>query len=233
MGEFAFGQPVRRKEDPRLLTGAGTFIEDRRLDRQAHAVLLRSPHAHARIIAMDPAEAAAMPGVLGIVTGADLARDGIGGIPCDYDPPIFGTGAGLTTPVVRPPFPALARDRVRYVGEGVALVVAETVAQAKDAAERIAVEYEILPAIAETAAANAPDAPLVWGEAPGNVAFVWEAGDRKKTDAAFAAASRVVSVELANNRVVLAALETRGAIGAYDEASGRYTLHAATQMPHG
>jgi aerobic carbon-monoxide dehydrogenase large subunit len=233
MGEFAFGQPVRRKEDPRLLTGRGAFIEDRREPGEAHAVLLRSPHAHARILSIDTAAARSAPGVLGIFTGRDLEADGIGGIPCEFVPPKFGISGIENCRVVRPHFPALALDRARFCGEGVALVVAETIAQAKDAAELIVVDYEPLPATVGTRQARAPDAARVHEAAPGNVAFSWEAGDKAGVDAAFLRAHRVVGVELVNNRVVIGAMETRGALGLYDAGSGRFTLYTATQMPHG
>ena len=233
MGEFAFGQPVRRKEDPRLLTGRGTFIEDRRISGEAHAVLARSPHAHARILSVDAAAARALPGVLAIFTGADLDADGIGGIPSEFVPPKFGVSGIEKCLVVRPHFPSLALDRVRFCGEGVALVVAESAAQAKDAAELITVDYEPLPAVIGMAEARAPGAPLLHDGAHGNVSFDWEAGDKPAVDTAIGRAHRVARVELANNRVVIGAMETRGAIGLHDAKTGRFTLYAATQMPHG
>jgi carbon-monoxide dehydrogenase large subunit len=233
MGEFAFGQPVKRKEDPRLLTGRGVFIEDRRELGETHAVLVRSPHAHARILSIDATAASALPGVLGIFTGADLDVDAIGGIPCEFVPPKFGASGVENCPVVRPHFPALALDRVRFCGEGVALVVAESVPQAKDAAELITIDYEPLPATVGTSEARAAEAAQVHEVAPGNVSFTWEAGDKTAVDAAFARAHRVARVDLVNNRVVIGAMETRGALGLYDARSGRFTLYTATQMPHG
>ncbi|HLJ22029.1 MAG TPA: xanthine dehydrogenase family protein molybdopterin-binding subunit, partial [Stellaceae bacterium] len=233
MGEFAFGQPVRRKEDPRLLTGRGTFIEDRRVAGEAHAVLVRSPHAHARILSIDTAAARDLPGVLAIFTGADLDADGIGGIPSEFVPPKFGISGIENCPVVRPHFPALTLDRVRFCGEGVALVVADTAAQAKDAAELVSVDYEPLPAVIGMDEARAVEAPRLHEIAHGNVCFAWEAGDKAAVDAAVARAHQVTRVELVNNRVVIGAMETRGAIGLYDASTRRFTLHAATQMPHG
>lgn len=233
MGEFGFGQAVRRKEDPRLLTGRGQYIDDRHLPGECHAVVLRSPHAHARIRGIDVTVAATAPGIVGVLTGADIAKDGIGGVPCDYAMPSYPPREGEPAPIIRPPYPALAHDVVRYVGEGVALVLAETVAQARDAAELIAVDYEPLQAISGMIEAVAAGAPLLWREAPGNIAFTWEAGDRAATDAAFAAAHHVALVELANSRVIMAALETRGALAAYDPATARYTFYTASQMPHG
>jgi carbon-monoxide dehydrogenase large subunit len=232
MGEFGFGQSVRRKEDVRLLTGRGCFIEDRNLPGQAHAALLRSPHAHARLVAIDAAAALTMPGVLAVLTGADLEADRIGTIPASFKPPVF-PGSPQDTPVVEPPYPALARDRVRFVGDPVALVVAETREQAREAVERIVVEYDPLPSVTETADAASPDAPRLWEAAPGNVAFAWYAGDAAAVEAGFTAARHVVRLELINNRIVAAAMETRGALGAFDAATSRYTLYTASQMPHG
>ena len=233
MGEFAFGQPVRRKEDPRLLSGRGTFIEDRRLPGEAVAYVLRSPHAHARLVGIDAAATAAMPGVLAVLTGKDLAADGIGGIPCEFTPPKFGVTGMENCPVVRPHFPAIAADRVRYVGEAVALVVAETAAEARDAAEQILVDYETLPAAIGTAEAAKPGAPQIHDEAPSNVSFRWHAGDQPGVEAGFARAHRVAAIEVVNNRVAIAAMETRGALGVHDAATGRLTLYTGTQMPHG
>jgi carbon-monoxide dehydrogenase large subunit len=233
MGEFGWGQPVRRKEDPRLLTGRGHFIADRIVAGECHAVVLRSPHAHARIRALDAASAREAPGVVAVLTGADLAADGIGGIRSDFALPFFPPRDGAPFPVVHPHFPPLAVERVRFVGEGVALVLAETADAARDAAELIEIDYEPLAAVTGAAEAAEAAAPRIWPEAPGNIAFTWEAGDRGATDAAFARADRVTSVELINSRVIMAALETRGAIGEWDAASGRFTLGTASQMPHG
>ncbi|MBV9521992.1 MAG: xanthine dehydrogenase family protein, partial [Alphaproteobacteria bacterium] len=233
MGEFGFGQSVRRKEDLRLLTGHGRFIDDRRLAGECHAVLLRSPHAHAHLGKIDAAAAAASPGVLAVLTGADLAADGIGGVPCDFALPIYPPGPGGPPPIIRPSFPALALDRVRFVGEGVALILAETVAAAHEAAERVAIEYDPIPSVTDPAAATAPGSPLIHAEAARNIAFTWEAGDRAATEAAFAAAHHVTTLDLVNGRVIMAAMETRGALGEYDGRAARFVLHTASQMPHG
>jgi carbon-monoxide dehydrogenase large subunit len=232
MDKFGFGQPVRRREDVRLVTGAGVFIEDRTGAGLAHAVVLRSPHAHARLVAVDAAAAKAAPGVLAVLTGDDGQADGIGGIPCDFALPVF-PGSPRESAIVRPDYPVLARGRVRFVGEPVALVVAETREAARDAAELIDIRYEPLPAAADLAGAAEPDAPLLHAEAPGNVAFAWSAGDAEAVRDAFATAARVVELALVNNRVVVSAMETRGALGAWDPALRRYTLHTASQMPHG
>ncbi len=233
MGEFGWGQPVRRKEDPRLLTGRGRFIADQRVDGECHAFILRSPHAHARIRALDTTAALAAPGVLAVLTGKELAADGIGGIRSDFALPVYPPRSAPPFPVVRPHFPCLAIECVRFVGEGVAMVVADTPEAARDAAEQIEIDYEPLASVTGTADAAMPGAPLLWPDAPDNTAFAWEAGDRAATDAAFAGAHRIARVQLVNNRIIMAALETRGAIGAWDEASGRFTLDTASQMPHG
>ncbi len=233
MGEFGWGQPVPRKEDPRLLTGRGRFIADLRVEGECYAFILRSPHAHANIGALDAAAALQAPGVLAVLTGKELAADGIGGIRSDFPLPFYPPRAAPPFPVVRPFFPCLAIERVRFVGEAVVMVVAETVEAARDAAELIEIDYQPLASVTGTAEAAAPGAPLLWPDAPGNTGFDWEAGDRGATDAGFAHAHRVARVELVNSRVIMAALETRGAIGAWDSPSGRFTLHTASQMPHG
>jgi aerobic carbon-monoxide dehydrogenase large subunit len=233
MGEYGWGQPVRRKEDPRLLTGRGRFIADRRVAGECDAVILRSPHAHALITALDAGAARQAPGVLAVLTGNDLATDGIGGIPSDFTLPFYPPPAGRPFPVIRPFFPCLAKERVRFVGEGVAMVIADTVEAARDAAELIEIDYEPLASVTGTTEAAASDAPQIWPEAPGNVAFTWEAGDRQATDAGFARADRVARADIVNGRIIMAALETRGAIGEWDAASGRFTLSTASQMPHG
>ena len=169
--KFGMAQSVRRLEDPRLLRGLGRYSDDVELPRQAYAVVVRAVHAHARLRAVDASAARTSPGVLAALTGADLAADGLGNLPTDTtrkrrdDSPAFPT-----------PRPALARDRVRHVGDPIAFVVADTREQAVDAAALVSVDYEPLPAAASTAGAMLPGAPLVWDEAPDNVAFVWQAG---------------------------------------------------------
>jgi carbon-monoxide dehydrogenase large subunit len=230
MGANAFGQPLRRKEDARLLTGQGRFTADMALPGMAHAAMLRSPHAHARIRGIDAAAARALPGVLAVLTGADLAADGIGGVPPGSDLIRFPGSDTAPGYAFRPPFPALAHDRVRFVGESVAMVVAESEAGARDALELIAVDYDPLPCVVETDAATA--GPAVWDEAADNVCFRWHAGDAAAVEAAFARAARIVRLRAVNNRIQVGALETRGAIGEFDAASGRFTLHTGSQMPH-
>ena len=224
MGRFGVGQPLRRVEDQRFLTGGGRYSDDIELPGQARAVLVRSPYAHGEIRGIDTAEAAAAPGVLGVYTADDLSADGIGDIPCLM---VIPGKNGSTTTV--PPHPALARDRVRYVGDPVALVVAETHQQARDAAELVALEVETLPAVIEAVDAVAPDAPQIWQEAPGNISLDWEIGDKAATDAAFASAPRVTRITLVHNRLVPSPIEARGALGEYDPESGEITLTTGTQ----
>jgi carbon-monoxide dehydrogenase large subunit len=226
--KFAIGQSVRRLEDPRLVQGLGRYSDDVSLPREVRAVLVRSPHAHARIRGADPAAALAAPGVLAVLTAAELAADGVGNLPTDR-----GRKRRDGTPAFPTPRPALARGRVRHVGDPVALVVAETHAQALDAAERLVIDYEPLPAVTATADALRPGAPAVWEEAPDNVAFLAEAGQREAVARAFASASRVARVDFVVTRVAAAPLEPRAAVGEYDRRSGRYTLHTGIQAPHG
>src|SRR5258708_7070146 len=208
MGQFGMGQPVRRLEDHRLVTGHGRYTDDINLARQVYLHVLRSPHAHARIGRLDTAEAAAAPGVLAVFTAADLARDGIGTIP--FLTPLPNRDG---SPCKAMPYPVLAADVVRHAGDAVAVIVAETSAQARDAGELVAVDYETLPAAVNTLAALEPGQPLVWDAAPGNLPLDWEIGDKAATDKAFATAKHVVALRLGNNRLVANSLETRHAIG--------------------
>ena len=230
MARFGIGQAARRKEDDVLLTGKGVFQDDVALDGEAHACFVRAPHAHAEIAAIDAAAAREGAGVLAVYTSADT--DGLGTLPCTADAFVALTRPD-GSPACYPPNPMLARARVRHVGEAVAMVVAETRDAARDAAERVAVDYRPLPAVVDAAEARAPDAPQLWAEAPGNLSCLWEQGDRAATDAAFAAADRAVDIELVNNRVIVNTIEPRGALGAYDPATGRYTLHTNSQHVFG
>ena len=226
--KFAVGQSVRRLEDPRLLQGLGRYSDDVSLPREAHAVLARSPHAHARIRGIDTRAALKLPGVLAVLTAAELAADGVGNLPSDR-----GRKRRDGSPASPTPRPALLRERVRHVGDPVALVIAETHEQALDAADQLRVDYEPLPAVAGTANALRPGAPAVWDEAPDNVAFVAQAGQREPVDRAFAGAAHVARVDFVVTRVAAAPLEPRAAVGEYDRRSGRYTLHTGIQAPHG
>jgi len=227
MNETGIGAAVRRVEDRRFLTGRGKYIDDIDQRGQLYAWMLRSPHAHARINGVDTKAASQAPGVVAIFTGADMAADEVGGIPCAWQ--IHNKDG---SPMSEPPHPPLAVGKVRYVGDQVAVVIAETKAQARDAAEIIAVDYEVLPTVIDMDLALADDAPLVHDDVANNMCFDWEIGDKDATDAAFAAADHVVSIEVTNNRLIPNAMEPRAAIARYDPSGGNYTLHTTTQNPH-
>ncbi len=227
MTERLIGAAIPRKEDARFLRGLGRYTDDLSFPGQAHAVILRSPHAHARIRAIDAAAARAMPGVLLVLTGEDLAAMGVGGLPCGWQ--VTGVDG---KPMAEPPHPVLAREIVRHQGEPIALVVAETLAKAKDAAEAVRVDLEALPAVTDALAALAPDAPLVHAELGHNRCYEWTIGDRAAVDAAFARAARVAEVELVNNRLVPNALETRACNAVHDPAADSWTVYLTTQNPH-
>jgi aerobic carbon-monoxide dehydrogenase large subunit len=227
MTKYGVGQPVSRFEDPRLLRGQGRYQDDVNLPGQAYAVILRSPHAHARIRAIDTTAAAAAPGVLAVYTGEDVARDGLGTMTMRLQ-----RKRPDGSPMFARPHPGLVRDRVRHVGDPVVMIVAETVALAKDAADLIAVDYEPLPSVTDTAKAARPGAPPVWDECPDNISNLFEAGDKATTEAAFARAAQIVRRRYVISRVYAHFMETRGAIGTYDPGEGRYTLYADCQYPH-
>src|SRR5271170_2267222 len=227
MGDFALGQPVPRFEDPRLLRGGGRYVDDMVLPRMAFGHVLRSPYAHARIRAVDVARAKAAPGVLAVLTGTDWQAAGWGDLPVPDGMRRRGGG-----PMYRPRFPALASDRVRWVGDYVAFVVAETKHQAADAAELIEVDYEPLPAIVSTEGAVAAGAPRVWEDCPDNICFVHEVGDKAAVEAGFARADHVTKRRLVINRVTAAAMEPRGSIGDYNPSDGRYTIYTTLQRTH-
>jgi carbon-monoxide dehydrogenase large subunit len=227
----AIGRPVPRKEDLFLLTGKGRFSDDFSLPGQAHAVMVRSPYPHARIRGSDKSAATAMPGVLGIFTGQDLLADGLGPIPHDpvpstkFDMKLTGRNG---TPVFIGPHLLLPADKARHVGEAVAMVVAQTKAQALDAAEAVEVDYEELPFVLQADDAMAPGAPAVWDEVPTNTPVETWFGDREATDAAFAQADHVVKMDFHIGRVTGVPLEPRAAVAQYDKASGKYTLYAGS-----
>jgi carbon-monoxide dehydrogenase large subunit len=220
--KFGIGQPVPRTEDPVLVRGAGCYTDDLKLAGEAYAVMVRSRFAHGIIKRIDTTAARAMPGVLGAYTGADLAEYGT--LKCIVP---FKNRDG--TPMRMPPRPALPTDKVRFVGDPVAFVVAETPLQAKDAAEAVEIDIDPLPAVTTPKAAAAPDAPLLHEEAPGNIALDYHYGDADAVAAAFAKAAHITRVKLINSRVVVNAMEPRAALATYDGASGRYTLHVPTQ----
>ena len=227
MGQFGIGQAVRRFEDVRLLRGEGRFHDDVNLPGQTHAVLVRSTHAHARILGIDASAARRAPGVLAIVTGGDLAREGLGTMRMTLK-----RTRPDGSPMWAPPHHGLVRDRARYVGDPVALVVAATRAQAEDAAERVRIDYEPLASVTSAAAAVLPGSPPVWDECPDNVSNVFAAGDKAATDAAFDRAARVVRRRYVITRVHAQYIEPRGALGVYDPGEDRYTLYADVQYPH-
>jgi carbon-monoxide dehydrogenase large subunit len=225
------GKPLPRKEDARLVTGKGHFTDDFSLEGQVFAAMVRSPHPHARIIAIDAGAAKTMPGVLGVFTGADCAADGLAPIPHDpvpktkYDMKLTGPGGGA---VFAGPHVLLPVDRVRHVGEAVAMVVAATKAQALDAAEAVSVDYQELPFVLHSEDAMAAGAPALWDGAPNNLCVDSSFGDAAATDRAFARAAHVVRRKFHIGRVTGVPLEPRAALGAYDAATGRYTLHAGS-----
>jgi carbon-monoxide dehydrogenase large subunit len=222
MAKFGLSQSVRRVEDPRLLTGRGNYTDDISIPGQVHGTVLRSPHAHARITGIDISPAMEVPGVLAVITGADLQAAGLGEVPCAI--PLKNRDG---TPRSETPRLALATDTVRHVGDPVAFVVAETPQAARDGAEAVMVDYDVMPAITDLAAAHLPGAPEVWASAPGNICFDWEAGDKEKTDAAFARAAHVTRLTVVNNRVVVASIEARAAVAGWE--GGKLTLHTNTQ----
>ncbi|MBL6951146.1 MAG: xanthine dehydrogenase family protein molybdopterin-binding subunit [Alphaproteobacteria bacterium] len=220
----AVGQSVSRTEDPRLLRGEGRYTDDINLPGQAHAFVLRSPHAHGIIRSIDLVAALAMPGVLAIYTGADLQAAGYGPLPC-----MVALKSHDGSPLIAPENPALAVDRVRYLGHPVAAVIAESITQAKDAAEAIGLDIEELPAVDNVAAAAVPNAPQVWPDIPGNQCLDYHAGDFAAVEAAFAKAAHVSRLKFFNNRLVVAALEPRAAVAAYGVEDQRFTLHIGCQ----
>ena len=218
------GSAVRRKEDYRFLTGAGQYTDDITQASQSYAVFVRSPHAHANIKSIDTARAKAMPGVVAIFTGADI--DGkMGGLPCGW---LITSTDG--TPMKEPPHPILAIGKARYVGDQVAMVIAETLEQAKNAAEAVDVDYDVLPAVIDMR--TAAQGPAVHDAAPDNHCYKWAIGDKSQVDAAFANAAHVTKLDLTNNRLVPNAMEPRAAIGMYNRATEEYTLYVANQNPH-
>jgi aerobic carbon-monoxide dehydrogenase large subunit len=226
--QFALGQAVPRTEDPRLLTGRGRYTDDFLLPRLAHAYVLRSPHAHARIVSLDTRAAREIPGVLAVLTGADWAAEKFGA-----PGPIIPRQRRDGSPMFVPYRPALARDRAMLVGDPVAFVVAENVNLAKDASERITVDYEPLPCVTATEAALSAAAPRLWPECRDNECFFFRQGDRRAVEAAFIRADHVTRLKLVFNRVTAATMEPRGCIAEWDDRLARFTLYVGTQRPHG
>ncbi|MDZ4868472.1 MAG: xanthine dehydrogenase family protein molybdopterin-binding subunit [Alphaproteobacteria bacterium] len=221
------GSGVKRKEDHRFITGQGRYTDDINRPGQAHAYFLRSPHAHAKIKSIDTAAALKAKGVVAIFTGKDIAADKLGGLICGWmvtskDGSAMKNGA----------HPALALDTVRYVGDHVAIVIAETHAQARDASELVNVDYEELPVVTDPAKAQSQGAPQIHAEAPRNTIYQWEIGNKPETEAALKKAATVVKLNLTNNRLIPNAMEPRAAIGDYDDGTGGYTLYVTSQNPH-
>jgi len=227
MGDFGIGQPVPRAEDPYLVRGAGRYVDDVKLIGEARAYVLRSPHAHARIVAIDAARARAAPGVVLVLTGSDPALLALG-LQRPWHPRKRRDGS----PVFISPQPLLARERVHYVGDPVALIVAETIDQAKDAAELIEIDYETLPAVPTTEAAIAPGAPAVWQDCPDNIAFMHELGDKTAVEKAFTTAAHVVRHRMVISRLTTNSMEPRGCLAEYDAREDRTTLRCTVQVPH-
>lgn len=224
MGQFGIGQPLRRKEDSRLLQGCGAYTDDMNVEGQFWAAVLRSPHPHAAILAIDLETAKAAPGVKAVFTSTDLDADGVPDMPCEVE---LSDLSGA--PMWKPMRPILARERVRFVGECVAIVIASTQAEAREAAELIEIEWSELPGVADAREAIAPKAPLVWPELGGNVPVHWQNKAPAEADAAMAGAAWRVSVSIVNNRLVPAPMEPKGALASWDEAEGKLTLWAPTQ----
>jgi len=226
MSNSPIGKSLARREDQRFLTGVGQYTDDVVMPGQTWGVFLRSPHAHARIRGIDTSRALKAPGVVAIFTGADLAEAKVAGLPCGW---LIHSKDG--SPMKEPAHPVLAQGKVRYVGDQVALIVAESLNQAKDAAELIDVDYEPLPAVIDTAAADKAPA-AVHDEAPDNVCYDWGHGDKAAVDAAFAKAAHVTRLDLVNNRLIPNAMEPRAANAVYSRHDDSYTLYVANQNPH-
>src|ERR1700694_4815925 len=227
MNATGIGAAVRRKEDHRFITGKGHYTADVNRPGETHACFVRSPHAHARIKGIDATAARAMPGVLAVLTGADLAADKLGNLICGW---MIHSKDGSAMKMA--PHPALAHTKACHVGDPVAVAIAETLAQAKDAAEKVKVDYEVLPAVADPGQAQAAGAAQIHEVAPKNTIYQWHLGDRGKTEAAFQSAAHVTKLDIFNNRLVPNAIEPRAAIGEYDSGTGHFTLWNTTQNPH-
>jgi aerobic carbon-monoxide dehydrogenase large subunit len=227
MSVTGIGAAVRRKEDHRFVTGTGHYTDDINRPGQAFAYFVRSPHAHATIKSVNAGGAATMPGVLAVLSGAELATDKIGNLICGW---MIHSKDG--SPMKMAAHPALANGKACHVGDPVAVVVAETLAQARDAAEKVDIDYGLLPAVADPAAAQKSGAPQIHGVAANNTIYQWHLGDAKAVDAAFTSAAHVTKLDIVNNRLVPNAIEPRAAIGDYDSGTGTFTLWNTTQNPH-
>jgi carbon-monoxide dehydrogenase large subunit len=227
MGIEGIGARVARKEDKRFITGVGRYVDDMVVPGMKHAVFVRSPHAHAEIVSIDVTAAKAMPGVVGVLTGKELKADGIGNIICGW---MIHSKDG--TPMKMGAWSPLAVDKVRYVGDTVVVVVAETKGQARDAAEKVEIEYKELPSVTDASKAMDPGQPQIHPEAPNNLIFDWDLGNAAETAAAFEKAAHVVKLDIINNRLIPNAMEPRAALGVYDKAEDHYTCWTTSQNPH-
>ena len=227
MSATGIGAAVRRKEDFRFVTGKGQYTDDVVRPGETRAVFVRSPHAHAKIKSIDVSAAKKMPGVVDVLTGGDLATDKIGNLICGW---LIHSKDG--TPMKMSAHPALAAGKVNCVGDAVAVVIAESIAQGKDAAEKVKVDYEVLQAVIDPAKAQAPGAPQIHADIPNNTIYQWHLGDAKATAAAFAAAKHVTKLDIVNNRLVPNAMEPRAALAEYDEGNDHLTLWNTSQNPH-
>lgn len=227
MTETGIGAPVRRKEDFRFVTGQGQYTDDVTRPGETRAVFVRSPHAHAKIKKIDVAAAKKMPGVIDVLTGAQLADDKVGNLICGW---MIHSKDG--SPMKMAPHPALAAGKVNCVGDAVAVVIAETVGQAKDAAEKVVVDYEVLAAVVDPAKAQAKSAPQIHAAIPNNTIYQWHLGDQKAVEAAFKSAKHVTKLDIVNNRLVPNAMEPRAALADYDAGNDHLTLWNTSQNPH-
>ena len=221
------GAPVKRKEDKRFTTGKGKYTDDIRMENQAYAAFVRSPHAHAKVTNIDASAAEAMDGVVAVLNGAELTGDGIGNIICGW-----GITSKDGSPMNMGAWSALATDTVRYTGDAVAVVIADSKAIARAAAEAVDVTYDVQPVAANIEAALADGAPQIHENAPGNVIYDWEIGEKDATEAALASAAHVTEMDITNNRLSPNPMETRAAIATFDEAEDHYTLYTTSQNPH-
>ncbi|MEO8839524.1 MAG: molybdopterin cofactor-binding domain-containing protein, partial [Herbaspirillum sp.] len=219
------GESFLRKEDYRFLTGDGNYVDDITLTHQSYAVFVRSPHAHANITSIDTAAAKAAPGVIGVLVGADVAADKINGLPCGW---LITSTDG--TPMKEPAHPILAQGKVRYVGDHVALVVAETLEQARNAAELVEVDYDALTAV--TNVTDAAKGVALHEAAPDNHCYKWGLGDKAAVDATFATAAHITKLDLVNNRLIPNAMEPRSVVASFDRGTGEYVLYVSNQNPH-
>src|SRR6516164_4785859 len=227
MGVEGIGASVVRKEDKRFITGKGRYVDDIKLVGMTYAQFIRSPHAHAKVKSIDASAALKMPGVLAVLNGKELVEDKIGNLICGW-----AITSKDGSPMKMGAWPAMAPETVRFVGQAVAVVIAESKNLARDAAEAVVVDYEELPSVPDIHAAIRPGAPQLHPEAPGNQIYDWVIGDEAAVNAAFSKAANVVTLELNNNRLVPNAMEPRAAVADYDAAEEHFTLYTTSQNPH-